>query len=404
MIDKTYFEHNEITIIDKYDIIIIGAGIAGVSAALAASRQGCSVLLIEKSVIPGGLATLGLIAVYLPLCDGKGNKLIGGIAEELLKDSIKYGYDTLPDVWKDDTINPKDTVKRYKTIFSPPEFAILMEEKMLSEEVDILYDTVFSNVIMEGKKCIGVIVENKSGRIAYSCEIVIDSSGDSDVFHRAGADCIEGNNWLSYWWYETDLDAMRKAVELGDIKYGIKLKTIGADNAGKGNPNGNKKYIGITGDEVSEFIIDSRRMLYDKIKNRNKKHSSFISLPGMAQFRTTRRINGLYTLNEDDAFKHFKDSIGCVGDWRKAGSTYEIPYRSLISNDVDNIISAGRNISSTGDTWEVTRVIPVAAMIGEAAGTAAAMAHNNNCSLHDIDVTILQKKLISNGLKLHADI
>ena len=92
-------ESNQVSVAGAYDVIVVGGGIAGVSAALAARRSGCSVLLIEKSVVLGGLATLGFIAIYLPLCDGRGRKVSAGISEELLRLSIKYGYNDLPSEW-----------------------------------------------------------------------------------------------------------------------------------------------------------------------------------------------------------------------------------------------------------------------------------------------------------------
>ena len=70
---------------DSYDVVIAGGGIAGISAALAAKRQGKRVLLIEREYLLGGLATLGLITIYLPLCDGKGRRVIYGIGEELMR-------------------------------------------------------------------------------------------------------------------------------------------------------------------------------------------------------------------------------------------------------------------------------------------------------------------------------
>ena len=73
-------EENLVPVAGKYDVIVFGGGVAGGGAALAAKRNGCSTLLIEKSIMLGGLATLGLIAVYLPLCDGKGRKMVGWIA------------------------------------------------------------------------------------------------------------------------------------------------------------------------------------------------------------------------------------------------------------------------------------------------------------------------------------
>ena len=90
---EKFIETREVTYKGEYDIIIAGGGIAGVAAALAARRLGSKVLLIEKSVMLGGLATLGLISWYEPLCDGDGRHIIKGISEELLLLSIQYGPD-----------------------------------------------------------------------------------------------------------------------------------------------------------------------------------------------------------------------------------------------------------------------------------------------------------------------
>ena len=400
-INKKITEEREISIAGNYDVIVAGAGVAGVSAALAAARLGSKVLIVEKSVMPGGLATLGLIAIYLPLCDGNGRKLIGGISEELLLDSIKYGYDNLPDEWRQNTGEIKNTRKRYQTQFSPPEFILAMEEKLIAEGIDIIYDTIFSDVIIKDKKCTGIIVENKSGRSVYSCKMTVDATGDSDVMNRAGAACVEQTNRLSFWWYETNLDAMKKAADTGDVMQGIKLRSTDESGFNKNAPGNSQRFIGTDGKEVSDYIIKSRHMVLERLKKRDRKKESFLTFPGMAQLRTTRRIDGLYTLTENDEGSAFDDSVGCAGDWRKAGPVYEVPYRALISKDVENVIAAGRNISSAGDAWEVTRVIPVAAMTGEAAGTAASMACSDGVSLQELNSEKLQNELKSNGILIH---
>lgn len=86
----------------SYDVIVVGGGIAGVAAAVSASREDSGVLLIEKGCNLGGLATGGLISWYEPLCDGEGKQIIYGIAEELIKLSAKYGFDNLPEKWGGD--------------------------------------------------------------------------------------------------------------------------------------------------------------------------------------------------------------------------------------------------------------------------------------------------------------
>ena len=177
-------ETHEVPVIDEYDVIVVGEGMAVLGAALAARRNGCRVLIIEKSVVLGGLATLGFIAYYLPLCDGKGKKVSGGIAEELLHLSIQYGYGTLAPEWIDGS--GVGTNRRYSTIFSPPEFIFALDELMMSEKVELLFDTVFCKPVMEEGTCQAVIVENKTGRTAYRAKMFIDASGDADLLHRAG--------------------------------------------------------------------------------------------------------------------------------------------------------------------------------------------------------------------------
>ena len=93
-------ERREIPVACETDVLVIGGGIAGVAAAVAASRNGVGVTLIEKSIVLGGLATLGHVCIYLPLDDGIGHKIYGGLAEELLYTSIKYGFNNLPECWR----------------------------------------------------------------------------------------------------------------------------------------------------------------------------------------------------------------------------------------------------------------------------------------------------------------
>ena len=173
-------EQRDIRVYDSYDVIIIGGGVAGMSAALAARRNGMRTLLVEQAAFMGGLATLGHVCLYLPLCDGNGRKVIGGISEELLHLSIQYGYNDLPEGWTRGILHHPDPKGRYKTWFNIPAFVLAADELMENEGVDILYDTVFCEPVMDGKTVTGVIVENKSGRCAYKAKMVVDASGDAD--------------------------------------------------------------------------------------------------------------------------------------------------------------------------------------------------------------------------------
>jgi hypothetical protein len=395
-----FLESCQVPIEGEYDVLVVGGGVAGVSAALAARRSGCSTLIVEKSVMLGGLATLGLIAYYLPLCDGKGRQVIGGIAEELLHLSIKYGYDTLPEAWRSGN-GGADAGGRYRTVFSPAAFAVALDEVVEQEGIDVLFDTVFCRPVMEDGTCRGIIVENKSGRVGYRGRVVVDTSGDADVMARAGAECADGSNWLSYWAYFTDLDRMGKAVESGDVRLGIDLRAFGVSLGKESLPGEPGAYRGIDAAQVTRFILDGRRLLRKVLRDGGRKEQSLLTIPGMAQFRTTHRIRGTYELTQRDVFRRFDDSVGCTGDWRKAGPVYEIPYRTLISRGIKNIITAGRSIASAGDAWEVTRVIPPASLTGQAAGTAAALAARDGCALDQVPIGELQRALAGAGVMVH---
>ena len=392
-------ESNRIPVAGSYDVIVVGGGIAGVGAALAARRSGCRVLLVEKSIMLGGLATLGFIAIYLPLCDGRGKKVTGGIAEELLHLSIKYGYSDLAPEWENGTGIGTD--KRYTTVFSPPEFIYALDELMTAEGVDLLFDTVFCKPVMEGHACGAVIVENKSGRVAYRAKMFVDSSGDADLFFRAGAKCVEEKNYLAYWFYNTNLEMMRKAVESGNVKDGISLEWRGSFRQDGSYTLGEKEYKGTDVNHITRFILNGRKILKQEIARNREEDGSLLALPGTAQYRRTRRVKGIYCLKEADAFKHFDDSIGCTGHWLKPGVAYEIPYRALVARDFPNILATGRIISASGDAWEATRVIPPAALTGQAAGTAAALAISKKRTVTEVSVADLQKKLESSGVLLH---
>jgi hypothetical protein len=396
---KHIMENLTTEICGEYDVIVAGGGVAGVAAALAAARHGAKTLLLEKQAVLGGLATAGQIAIYLPLCDGMGNKVIGGIAEELLWESIRYGGGNLPSEWEGRP-NHVATQKRYRTEFNAPAYVLALDRIIGEAGVDLLLDTVFCTPVMEEGCCKAVIVENKSGRQAFICRAVVDATGDADLLSRAGVPCAQQDNFLTYWSYCLTEDSLQCAVAQQSVKNLLKLIYIG-ENTGNGLPEGCLKYYGTDVKQITEFLLKCRELAFNELMKRGMDKFVLASFPSMPLFRTTRRLEGEYVLGPKDMGMHFEDSIGCVGDWRQAGPVYEIPYRALYSNKVTNVFAAGRNISSAGDTWEVTRVIPAAAATGQAAGTAAALISKNGCAADEVEISRLQQILNKDGVLVH---
>ena len=135
------------------------------------------------------------------------------------------------------------------------------------------------------------------------------------------------------------------------------------------------------------------------IKNRRKDDPTLIPtmIATIPQIRMTRRIDGEYVLDITEENKLFEDSIGVVSNWYKRGPVYEVPFGTLYSKEIKNLICAGRCVSVTDEMWNVIRVIPCCAVTGEAAGVAAAMTDD----FSNINIAELQKKLVKNGVKLH---
>jgi len=161
---------------NTYDVAVCGGGFAGISAALAAAREGKKVILFEREYMLGGLGTAGLITVYLPLCDGYGRQVSFGIAEELLKLSIKYGAEgRYPENWLQNKGSRTEKDDRYQVQYNPQVFAILAEQLLMSSGVDVLYGSYVVDAQTENGKIKSVIVENKSGRTAYQIKTVVDA-------------------------------------------------------------------------------------------------------------------------------------------------------------------------------------------------------------------------------------
>ncbi len=397
---KTIHESLETPVLGAYDIIVCGGGIGGLTAAVSAARMGASVLLLEKNTLLGGLATAGLISWYEPLCDGRGSRIMNGMAYELLQLCMRYGFNDLDKSWMPPA-NKSESGKRLCTHFSHSLFAMALDEWLLESGVRLLLDTCITAPCLNGSRIDGVFVENKDGRGFYQCDVVIDCTGDADLAVRSGISYEKGENFLTYIGYYSDVHTAKAASDNQNMLLCRKWMNSGADLSGRGHPEGLPKYIGINAEQLTDFVVRGRRRLFEQVKNTDPFSRDFSALPAMAQYRKTRRILGEYTLTSDDCGKHFDHSVAAVGDFARCGDRYEIPYESLFHRSVENLYVAGRCISSSGWAWDVTRVIPAVAATGEAAGTASALCCKGNDTNRTLSVRKLQDQLLHQGAWLH---
>ena len=381
----------------QYDVIVVGGGIAGVAAAVASARGGSSTLLIEKQINLGGLATTGLINWYEPLCDGKGRKMIGGIAEELIKLSIKYGFENLPQKWGGEGKNPSH-YDRYATRFSPTVFSLALDGFVRDSGADIKFDALATFPIINENAVEGIVCETVEGRELYQAKCVVDATGDASVCKRSGMPTELGENWLVYVSHATDENAVLKYNNTHDIAALRSWLSYGGDMNGNGNIDGVSIQKMESSDSENNFIISGKKYLFDKYKNGDKNKKDILSLPAMPQYRKIRRIIGEYTFVGTDG-EQFEDSIGCIGDFRYPGRHYQLPFRTLYNKKYPNLLAAGRIISASGDGWEITRVIPVCALTGQAAGIAASMLADGNGSFDSI-IGSLQNCLADGGVNM----
>ncbi|MBR2428262.1 MAG: FAD-dependent oxidoreductase [Lentisphaeria bacterium] len=383
----------------NYDIAVVGAGIAGVAAAVQAAREGKKVVLIEKTIFPGGLATTGLVYVYLPICDGNGRQVSFGITEELLKLSIKYGPGNIPEHWKDN-VNASEPA-RYRCIFSPAAYILALDEYLRENQVDVWYDTLVCDTEVENDRMTAVFVENESGRGKINAKCFVDASGTAILARRANIPCHTATNFLAWWEIRHD-----SRVEHSDLGAPVRLNMGGIPWDESKAPEGTL-FRGISGKSVTEFVTRGRQKILEYYKEQysdtvTRENFYSLNLPAMPQFRKIYSIDARYVLRDNENNKHFPDSIGLAPDWRKSGPVWEIPYDSLIpTSGPKGFIAAGRCTGADGDAWEVTRVIPVAGMTGQVAGLAASMAIDAGISPSELDVQTLQAKLRTLGFPLY---
>lgn len=381
----------ELSICCECDVAVTGGGVAGIAAALSAARQGAKVVLIEKQCVLGGLATSGLITIYLPLCDGQGHQVSFGIAEELFRLSVKYGAQRkYPKAWLEGGPMEEKIRQRFEVQFNPVYFQLLAEELLREAGVTIYYDTLVCDTIADGTRLTGLIIENVEGRSVLQAKAFVDASGDAKIFHMTGVETqtYARQNILAAWYYSNS-DGKLKLNKLGTIEESDCMITERQVD----KPLSKRRFYGVEAGEVNEFLLMSHRQMLMDMRKQRESDADFepAFIPGMPQFRMIRRMKGKAELGGHQYAVEMDDSIGMVADWRRRGYVYEIPFGCLYAETLDNVFAAGRNISVDDEMWDVSRVIPACAVTGEAAGIAAVMAGDGEVSVEKLQAVLREK-------------
>jgi len=344
------------------------------------------------------LWTAGLVTIYLPLCDGVGHQVSFGLAEELLRLSISMGAeDEYPANWLDSADPAGRTEKdhRFRVRYNPWLFAILAEQELIKAGVKILYGCYAVDTETGENRIHSVIVESISGRQKICTRTVVDATGDACIAYLAGAptETHQQGNILAAWYYSLGSEGYRlNRLGFSDVP--------AEEDAGRTvRPLLDRRFGGLDCGEVSEMMQYSHASTLNDIRKKRRSDPSWVptAIATMPQLRMTRRIQGEYTLDDGEMHKYFADSVGMVSDWRKRGPIYEVPFSTLYSAKVKNLIMAGRCTSVTDAMWDIMRVIPCCAVTGQAAGTAAALTED----FSEMDIGRLQQTLKSGGVVLH---
>jgi len=418
----------------KYDVAVIGGGFAGAAAAIAAARGGAKVIVIDKSNCLGGAAVNCLVnpfMKYWTMIDGERFYLSRGIFSEILDLLAKYKAST--DERRDGF--SEETLKR-----------ILMDlaEK---ENVDFLFHAYIFKANMTGEKIDSVSVATIGGELKIEADYFIDATGDAQLAYLAGCPTTLGREpdhlcqpmTLCFRVANVDVDRFFASKEKLNEEYAKHLAEGKLINPRENilvfkTPHKNVLHFNTTrvvkknptsAIEVTEAEILARKQVYE-VMDFMKKHADgmedaylLMTAPEIG-VRESRMIIGDYVLTEadcknlvkfDDAIAacnydidiHNPEGTGTSHYYFKDGDFYTIPYRSLIPKNAENMLVAGRCISSDHGAQASYRIMPTVCTIGEAAGTAVAIAAKDNTSVREINIKKLQNTLRNNNAYIGID-
>jgi hypothetical protein len=446
----------EIDVYREADVVVVGGGPGGVGAAVAAARNGADTVLVERYGYLGGMATGGLVTAIPNMSDRFGKQLIGGICWEWIKRLDEWDAAYYP---KPKELGTKDKllvklwgdrsffVVRLGTVvlsvnIDPEIMKCLLNEMAEEAGVKLLFHSWGTQSIVEGNEVKGIIFESKSGRQAILAKTVIDSTGDGDLLPSAGAAFVDDIDpklrikklSLEFMMGNVDTDRaqdFRYSQPQRHAELMSELEKMG------GFPGGGRMFFksGLKDqdsfvmfdqrynvssqtdvDELTRIEILGRKTILKTYEFYKKYIPGFehcylgLSAPQLGT-RGARRIIGKYTLSakDMDSLEVFEDTIAIFPDVDRGESSLKhphmyMPYRCLVPEKVENLLVACRAFASDDVTNNVFNLIPHCIALGEAAGTAAAIAVKKGIKPGCVDIRELQERLIKQGVILPEEI
>lgn len=425
-----------IPVYGEYDVIVAGAGAAGICAAVAAARQGARVCLVERYGVLGGNLTVGFVG-----------PILGMVSKGTMRDELM----SLLGVPENDMLGWIGVAHDFEKA-----------KRVIADFVDIDNLTVLMqspavDVIKEGNRVKGLLISGNDGLKAIYGKVVIDSTGDGDISFLAGAETMKGRSDglcqpVSLEFTIGNVDESRAVVCIGDVddvKLGdepfleycrrcaenrelppelaaVRLHRTVTPGQRQVNTTQLNRIDGT--DTASLFRAEAalRRqigIITEFLRSHLPGYEDCLVISSGATLgvRESRRVRGEYVLTREDVVDgarfpdvavHKAEFIVDIHNPAGAGQAeatiqyctpYDIPYRCFVPLGVDGLLTAGRCISGTHDAHASYRVMSICLAMGEAAGVAAAIAAEQDALPRDLDVSLLQQRLIEKGVDLFSE-
>jgi FAD dependent oxidoreductase len=431
----------DIPVYHRCDVLVVGGGPSGTAAAAAAAKQGADVALLERYNHLGGLSTGGLVIWIDRMTDWAGDLVIRGFAEELFdrlpadavagpsraewgsRDPAKAGY------WSNRTAAYHGVVTWSPTL-DPERLKLLSQDIVLERKVKLIYHAWGSWPIVDNGVVKGLVFESKEGRMAVMAQVVIDASGDGDMFARAGAafendievadvhHCmntswlfggVDMNRWIAFKTGEPDKHAA--FMQGGRDQLGLFERPFVSwrnDIALFMGPR-QSGYSALDVDDLTEVEVRSHRAMAAHLDYFRAHAPGFedaymmLSAPQIG-VRHARRLKGVGSVLRSQWPNGIAlpDEIGVSPAVSPKFPNISIPYGSLVPEKLDGLLACGRHISCDKNSHGFMREIPQCWITGQAAGAAAALAVAQGVQPRAVDVVSLQSALVAQGVFLRA--